>query len=1102
MKTTKLLMALLLAASASTQANAVSYISQVGASLDLSTMTAGSSQQVLIYVDGGDTEGATTGYLTYTEVNSNNRFYINSSAAVDGEISNYIFTLTKTSDGYYTIMQNANSVYIPVFTSGASGPFSGVALNATNYGSFTATVADETVQSYTLTNSASNGCVVTQSGSILQVATSIPANFQFRTFEGLTNFESLSRSDWSVSACTQCTGATAGADGTAAMIIDDNLSTFWHNNWDSCPSSDHYNWFLIDCGEEVEFDVFSYTSRPSSTNGVYGSYAMYVSSDPITATNDGVTAYMADNAATSTGTLPRTASTTTCVKLGDTVTGRYILMVKTGSDDKWGTCADFQVYISQRTLLDAYKQDYIDIFNSFNAAMLPTAVQSVSDVTYDAALTLAENKTAVDNATAACWNQLANQTLYIKNVSRENAPYLTAHVNDTETTNSLAYPSWRAKWQLKQTAVGSQYYRLYNLATQSYFCSSDKSTVTTDADDAVQITFAKTANGVAMRFTQSTLGISMDNAGSAPSESDCGSEGASWAFEVVAVPAPELADGKYYRIRSNRAYFNQSAGSIMKVAGVQATSIDNDLASMTLDESDAGSVWSLETVDANGGFHINSLIADYDPEGHYGLNSPSRAQISTNATPATYYLLPMSVYSLSFTETYPNGIALSSTSDGSGNQSCVDVSGSGIPKGLEWKPGRDGTASNSGTIFYFEEVCEDELNEITAKYLATLSSLSILSATDNTALTTMNTLHNNVPVLFPEAIDYTAETADCSQCASVADGVALYRTAQPDQEHFRSQRDAFYAQAANKEIRLYCADQSRYLAVSDGAINVASEQSDMSNIWTLQLAEIEDPFSSQRSDVGLYYYLKSKSSGLYLGYSTFVNGQKPPMVDNASSAHAVGLMTTGENQFRITYGTRDTYDGTANKDCICIENNSQVKVWGDGVARTILTASSVDYTTVEYPEELETSLAFPNVAVNNYRSSDLHITLTPAATANSVSAMRRIEAQSDGSYILDDYVTTEDDGTLVVSIPTDNSITSGNYILTVPAGYFVDADNNLSAEFSAPFIIGESGALTSIEEIGAETVDAAFCCYDMTGRRIASPVKGGIYIVNGKKVRF
>ena len=117
-------------------------------------------------------------------------------------------------------------------------------------------------------------------------------------------------------------------------------------------------------------------------------------------------------------------------------------------------------------------------------------------------------------------------------------------------------------------------------------------------------------------------------------------------------------------------------------------------------------------------------------------------------------------------------------------------------------------------------------------------------------------------------------------------------------------------------------------------------------------------------------------------------------------------------------------------------------------------------------------------------------------SVNAMSAVVATIANADNSisYTFNTMDDIKYDGKVITFNLGENAITtSGEYTLTIPSG-LISATDGTKYTGTHTFTVV---ALTGIESVEAE---AEQTIYDLTGRKIESITKGGIYIVNGKKV--
>ena len=113
----------------------------------------------------------------------------------------------------------------------------------------------------------------------------------------------------------------------------------------------------------------------------------------------------------------------------------------------------------------------------------------------------------------------------------------------------------------------------------------------------------------------------------------------------------------------------------------------------------------------------------------------------------------------------------------------------------------------------------------------------------------------------------------------------------------------------------------------------------------------------------------------------------------------------------------------------------------------------------------------------------------------------RLHAEGSEELIAVEYTTLKEDGSGHVHMMeaalkvTEPIIANGTYILEIPTGYFIDANNKDIEGVTLKYIVKNS---TGIEEVETETGMPGII-YDLQGRKVENLSKG-ISIVNGKKV--
>ena len=156
----------------------------------------------------------------------------------------------------------------------------------------------------------------------------------------------LDRTGWTVTASSQEASGEGAGNGVASCIVDNNLNTFWHSQWQGTePGYPH--WFMIDMKSSKSFDAFEYVSRGTGTNddgennGNIVNYQIYVSETEINPNSLPT--------AVATGTFSYNGSRNHKVELGKSVKGRYVMLYTTGQSAngrKNASCSEFYLYSS------------------------------------------------------------------------------------------------------------------------------------------------------------------------------------------------------------------------------------------------------------------------------------------------------------------------------------------------------------------------------------------------------------------------------------------------------------------------------------------------------------------------------------------------------------------------------------------------------------------------------------------------------------------------------------------------------------------------------------------------------------------------------------
>lgn len=180
------------------------------------------------------------------------------------------------------------------------------------------------------------------------------------TSKPLTNI--LDRSNWVITTSGECDDVQYNT-GHANAIIDGNSETFWHSNFGGSNGSGDETcklpqFFQVDLGLVQEFNALGYLPRSNFYNGVITSYKVYVSNTPFeSVTNNRSAADVVNNLGTADyeGSFTyegETVATLKTCRFPKMLKGRYVLFVAMESENSdygvaYACCAEF--YLAKET---------------------------------------------------------------------------------------------------------------------------------------------------------------------------------------------------------------------------------------------------------------------------------------------------------------------------------------------------------------------------------------------------------------------------------------------------------------------------------------------------------------------------------------------------------------------------------------------------------------------------------------------------------------------------------------------------------------------------------------------------------------------------------
>ncbi|WP_337583059.1 hypothetical protein [Prevotellamassilia timonensis] len=250
---------------------------------------------------------------------------------------------------------------------------------------------------------------------------------------------------------------------------------------------------------------------------------------------------------------------------------------------------------------------------------------------------------------------------------------------------------------------------------------------------------------------------------------------------------------------------------------------------------------------------------------------------------------------------------------------------------------------------------------------------------------------------------------------------------------------------------------------------------------------------------------KATSNSNFLGYNGIADGTVVTFkaATEATSEYNVFFNNGGRKLYTQVSGGKyytDAYDG----------NHNRCRFWIENVTKLPVSVSAAGYATLYAP----VALTIPqNVQAYTASFADNKVTLTPIEGTIPANTGVVIEA-AEGSY---DFVITTTEATatsdLTGNVATANvDAASAAYILgktdAQGVGFFkLNSTDRAIKGGRAYYVAPNAGAaaylfngnVTGLEAIKTALNDANAPIYDLSGRKVAKAVKGGLYIKNGQK---
>lgn len=665
---------------------------------------------------------------------------------------------------------------------------------------------------------------------------------------------------------------------------------------------------------------------------------------------------------------------------------------------------------------------------------------------------------------------------------------------------TVGYPSAFNVWKMTCTNQAEAKFSFQNEASKIYigavndnFDGSSYKTASGTNPCTPNVIIEKGSNGEA-EFVLSfgSLGLNMDqNADKNGYVCDWNTadDGSRWAIEVVpeseasvhaeAIKASTDTEKHYYYIKGDRYMNSPNGGSFMVTFGETRSEVNTEN-QLRKGYPTMGSLWYFTEAGAgvNGQmtYYMHNAIND---RAYSRTNNKMDGVEGESATPL--YINSVKMYAPNTTFVTPNGFYINTDPD---NRNEMDLrtflDQSNIGENLtianwspqsetQWTDAEGGVATtNNGGVFYFLEALAEEVETQTNLYL----NYGSYFTSDNADYVLANNLHTALPALYPEELGFEPLLVPF---ASVAEANAAIGEAKTLLTEACSN---FFAQPAeaDKYFHFSSIAQNYYLA-TDGNEAVGNEDVlDLSAMWQLVPAETNGE-----------YYLYNHGVDKYLGKNALgetLEATRIPIGDRAS-AHVYKFELNGISDANIARISNGVAEGEGNnKNCLMPNADKTISILGNGV-------NSNHWSIV--PSELETVVG--DIADNIITFAGVTKNPTIASHHKVLISALTDENSEDGINSLVD-ITGE------IQLDNNNAISlenadNGSYTLTIPAGYFITANNKLSAPINQSFTKSENGTVGIGEVEAAESgVDVIF---DLQGRRLSAPVKG-INIINGKKI--
>ncbi len=337
--------------------------------------------------------------------------------------------------------------------------------------------------------------------------------------------------------------------------------------------------------------------------------------------------------------------------------------------------------------------------------------------------------------------------------------------------------------------------------------------------------------------------------------------------------------------------------------------------------------------------------------------------------------------------------------------------------------------------------------------------------------------------------------------------------ANPD---FATQKAALFTKASANYYRLNCTTRSKALGVNASSLpaGVDASASDIDQLW--QIIPSGEGFNlaqANRLAGGLSAYLPAMQGGNPAPAAEFTDASSAQVWEFAN-------ISTSEGTFKLKSISSSAANQYINMESAGYSSGDYIL---DGWNTTIFAAEKVTTVDIDIPSTTDGCLAtgyFPFAVkapetVKAYVGSTLegeNLTIVPATAVAAENGVI-FEAPSAGTYTLSIASTDDTPATSTISGTTvEESVTDGKLIFTIggsshKAGFFSPSASTTVLQANRAYYVNGSlnavyikfSGTTGINSLEAEGEDNG-PVYDIAGRRVAAPQKGGIYVKAGRKI--